>query len=173
MLDPAKLGVHSWIPDSAAPLPTCYKSNGSSRVDLCFHISKVSPVVSVQELTDLSDHAPLTARLSVKCKDNDLQIPLAVLKITNIRECIITGYKKELPRCIQILKQCPDLGTSQNCHQETGVCNDRSLTDKPGRFREGWTWKLDKLGKRRSVLQSVQKHYCTCCDYDKCHDPKS
>lgn len=43
------------------PYPTLVNAPGGSRVDLCFHRTNASPILSVNRSSSLSDHVPVTA----------------------------------------------------------------------------------------------------------------
>lgn len=82
-------------------------------MDLCFHRSKVAPQVKVAELTDLSDHVPVTADLKYSDTDDDLRIPLSLVESPELRGRLAREFMLSGPRCLTTIKEAKTWGEAE------------------------------------------------------------
>lgn len=138
------------------PSPTMINASGQSRVDLCLHRHKYPPALHVHEMTTFSDHAPVTAHLRETQAGETTLIPLSLLRNNFIRDRIRETYRSTIPDIIDNLNAVQDWTTfeklTKHLSQETINPWIMFCPSKSNRFRPGWSRKLDRMAKRRSLL---------------------
>lgn len=138
------------------PGPTMQNKSGRSRVDLCFHRSRIPPSIRLYLPTQLSDHRVVIAELRNSDASEELRIPLALLNIMPLGEKIARRYERELPPIVKDLDEASnfyDLEVGSRALISKIVTPWTSFCPaKPHRFRPGWTRALDQKAKLRTAL---------------------
>ena len=136
--------------------PTCKNNKGSSRIDLAFFRGSSQPSLYVHPFNSFSDHAPVTASISLSQPWEVNNIPLSLIENQKCRYIAQEYYEQKLPTIRMRLQSCssPAALNILSRHLSSIVispwCSMQAPT--PKRFRPGWTRALDRMAKRRTRL---------------------
>lgn len=138
------------------PHPTLINNTGQSRVDLCFHRSRVPPSITVLGRTRMSDHASVMATLTTGRPELISSIPLYLFSNEKFCARIRDIYNKSIP---PIVAKVDGATTYKSLEQaltdliiECARPRNMFSPQKPHRFRAGWTRDLDNKAKERTKL---------------------
>ena len=141
----------------AAPKsPTSRTPHGSSIIDLVLTRNIDVVKIGTFDFPERYGHAPVQAKLQASTFTTVEYIPLSIYNNQRCRKAALDFYKERLP---QVCNKFDQARTPIELTKASGFLSEIAVTPfaafqkpRPNRFRPGWTWRLDRMAKKRTKL---------------------